>query len=233
MSKTFMARALAGALACSTVAIATPAQADVDRGYVEIVGSGAAITVRDLTKVGSDNDPITDISGIAEPGERVQFFVKHKAVATGTCRIQRNASTNTVTTVICDPPTAIEVELGDRRDKFVFTSRRPIDFTVDAGTGEDKVNVFVYGQVSEVEVSAGQGKDVVNVEQRQGGNVNGTLRGGGHNDKLTLKGTGFVAGDSGNDLIAVQNGLANTVDCGGFNDRLTIDVGLDTLVNCP
>jgi len=233
VAKTFMARTLAGALACSTLVIATPAQADVDRGYVEIVGSGATITVRDLTKVGSDNDPITDIDGAAQPGERIQFVVQHKAVATGTCRIQGIPTTDDMTTVVCDPATVVNAELGDRRDKFVFTSRRPIDFTVDSGTGNDKVNVFVYGQVSDVSVTAGQGKDVVNVEQRQGGTVNGTLRGGGLNDRLTLKGTGFVAGDNGNDVVNVKNGRPNTVDCGGFNDRLTIDVGLDTLVNCP
>lgn len=96
---------------------------------------------------------------------------------------------------------------------------------------------------------AGQGDDVIRGDARQnrikvrsGGND--TVYGRGGNDRIGARdrpgratSSDTIHGGSGNDRIDVTdkgvNGAPDFVDCGpGDNDRVSFDVGIDTVINC-
>jgi hypothetical protein len=150
--------------------------------------------------------------------------------------------------------TAVPVELegGAGRDRYVSTATSApsrVDFS--GGIGLDTANYFysTAGVDVAVDVEEGDGRpgdddrildDVESVIGSQHADVlsgsDRTVRLDGQDgdDRIT-GGTApeVLVGGPGNDQIDARDGVADTVDCGGWLlDRATVDLGLDLSVGC-
>jgi Ca2+-binding RTX toxin-like protein len=116
------------------------------------------------------------------------------------------------------------------------------DNTLMGNDGDDEL----YGGAGRDELRAGNGADILvgdagpdklfgdaGADSLDGGTGNDTLTGGAGNDTLTGgAGTDQFFGETGNDVFFNNDGVAETVDCGGGTADDPEPDGLDTFVAC-
>jgi Ca2+-binding RTX toxin-like protein len=152
--------------------------------------------------------------------------------------------------VVCEiTPTFVKLELGDKNDSVI--SQEAVRMIVNGGKGNDTITGSAAdddldGDRDNDTIDGGRGNDVIRGglgdDQLTGGLGNDrligstgsdTLDGGPDNDELDsgigadrlIGGSGidrFEAG-AGKDVINAQDGVAETVRCGGGNDTVTKD----------
>lgn len=138
--------------------------------------------------------------------------------------------------VVCDAFDKTQVSLGDGDDRyFDFPTARA---TVDAGAGDDAVNV---GDQDDV-LLGGEGRDTLNGssenDQIDGGPGDDSILGEEGDDRLaggsgrdTINGDGQTNRAFGNDSIEAADGEQDLVDCSFGSDRATADAQ-DVLTDC-